>query len=222
MRDFRDAKAMARSLRHGLIDHGLDLTHSQSLELTAKVFGYDNWNILAAKIEAAQPDLAEAAPSGPKTLYCSFCGKPSLEVETLIAGPSVFICNECVGLCDEIVEHSKVLRLLRADRDEADGQPRLSTYLADRSDDQIRAYLAGAERDLARERDYLRLVDEAIAMRAEGRRPAARAAGGPQLPTHFDEKTDAEMKAHRAEAAAKLALGMKAVEVVTGILEARS
>jgi hypothetical protein len=222
MRDFRDAKAMARSLRHGLTDHGLDLSHSQSLELTAKAFGYDNWNILAAKIEAAQPDLGEAGPSGPKTLFCSFCGKASHDVATLIAGPSVFICNECVGLCDDIVEHSRVLRLMKAGRDDTGDHPQLNAYLAERSDDQIRAYLAGAEGGLARERDYLRLVDEAIALRAEGRRPAARAAGGPRLPAHFDEKTDAEMKAHRAEHAGKLALGIKAVETVTRMLEARA
>ena len=40
----------------------------------------------------------------PKVLHCSFCGKPQTRVEKLIAGPrGVFICNECVGLCDRIV-----------------------------------------------------------------------------------------------------------------------
>src|SRR5579862_3832114 len=34
---------------------------------------------------------------------CSFCGKPSSEVEKVIAGPGVYICNECVGLCGEIL-----------------------------------------------------------------------------------------------------------------------
>lgn len=37
-------------------------------------------------------------------LRCSFCGKPSAEVDTLVAGPGVHICNECVGLADEIIE----------------------------------------------------------------------------------------------------------------------
>ena len=36
-------------------------------------------------------------------LYCSFCGKSQHEVRKLIAGPSVFICDECVGLCDDII-----------------------------------------------------------------------------------------------------------------------
>jgi ClpX C4-type zinc finger len=36
-------------------------------------------------------------------LYCSFCGKSSLDVDKLIAGPSVFICDECVDLCNSIL-----------------------------------------------------------------------------------------------------------------------
>jgi len=40
----------------------------------------------------------------PKTLLCSFCGKSQHQVEKLIAGPrAVFICNECVGLCDKVL-----------------------------------------------------------------------------------------------------------------------
>ena len=38
-----------------------------------------------------------------KLLYCSFCGKNQQEVRKLIAGPSVFICNECVELCNDII-----------------------------------------------------------------------------------------------------------------------
>lgn len=41
--------------------------------------------------------------SSEKTLYCSFCGKSQHEVKKLIAGPSVFICDECIDLCNEIV-----------------------------------------------------------------------------------------------------------------------
>src|SRR6201993_3859140 len=37
------------------------------------------------------------------TLYCSFCGKSQHEVRKLIAGPNVFICNECVELCMGII-----------------------------------------------------------------------------------------------------------------------
>ena len=40
---------------------------------------------------------------GEKLLYCSFCGKSQHEVRKLIAGPSVFICDECVDLCNDII-----------------------------------------------------------------------------------------------------------------------
>lgn len=41
--------------------------------------------------------------SSKKTLYCSFCGKSQHEVKKLIAGPQVFICNECIHLCEDIL-----------------------------------------------------------------------------------------------------------------------
>ncbi|MDK9725528.1 MAG: ATP-dependent Clp protease ATP-binding subunit ClpX [Sterolibacteriaceae bacterium MAG5] len=49
--------------------------------------------------------------SGEKLLYCSFCGKSQHEVKKLIAGPSVFICDECIDLCNDII------------RDEAAAEP---------------------------------------------------------------------------------------------------
>ena len=47
-------------------------------------------------------DSGKGDDSG-KLLYCSFCGKSQHEVRKLIAGPSVFICDECVELCDDII-----------------------------------------------------------------------------------------------------------------------
>ena len=48
--------------------------------------------------------MSDEKPSkGEKLLYCSFCGKSQHEVRKLIAGPSVFICDECVDLCNEII-----------------------------------------------------------------------------------------------------------------------
>lgn len=42
-------------------------------------------------------------------LYCSFCDKSENEVDKLIAGPnSIYICNECVDLCKEIIDEEKV------------------------------------------------------------------------------------------------------------------
>jgi len=47
--------------------------------------------------------MAEKSSSGGKLLYCSFCGKSQHEVRKLIAGPSVFICDECIELCNDII-----------------------------------------------------------------------------------------------------------------------
>jgi hypothetical protein len=123
MRDFRDAKAMAHTLREALKARDVTTTHSECLELIAKAFGYDNWNILSAKVEAAQsaardrsaPEPATIAAAPDPTLYCSFCGKSQHEVRKLIAGPTVFICDACVALCDDIVEEEKILDSFAAD-----------------------------------------------------------------------------------------------------------
>ncbi|MFM8589698.1 MAG: ClpX C4-type zinc finger protein, partial [Limnohabitans sp.] len=47
------------------------------------------------------PDKKGANPE--KNLFCSFCGKSQHEVKKLIAGPSVFICDECIELCNDII-----------------------------------------------------------------------------------------------------------------------
>ncbi|MFO7550585.1 MAG: ATP-dependent Clp protease ATP-binding subunit ClpX [Haliea sp.] len=48
-------------------------------------------------------DTTKSGDDGGKLLYCSFCGKSQHEVRKLIAGPSVFICDECVDLCNDII-----------------------------------------------------------------------------------------------------------------------
>ena len=53
------------------------------------------------------------------TLYCSFCGKSQHEVRKLIAGPNVFICNECVELCNDIIQEEDKSQLVSS----GDGVP---------------------------------------------------------------------------------------------------
>ena len=55
MRTFLDAKAMAKSLRSALEGKQVPLTHSECLEIVAAQFALPNWNVLSAKIDAAQP-----------------------------------------------------------------------------------------------------------------------------------------------------------------------
>jgi hypothetical protein len=111
MRNFRDAKVMAHALRDALKSKSVETTHSDSLELIAKAFGFDNWNVLSAKIVAAerqagaeQARSSADAPVSQGTLHCSFCGKSQHEVRKLVAGPAVFICDECVELCTDFTD----------------------------------------------------------------------------------------------------------------------
>ncbi len=59
--------------------------------------------------------MSESESEG-KVLYCSFCGKSQHEVRKLIAGPSVYICDECVELCNDIIRE-ELQDLSVADRD---------------------------------------------------------------------------------------------------------
>ncbi len=48
--------------------------------------------------------MPSRTPEGPESLKCSFCGKSQRHVRKLIAGPGVYICDECIELCNDIVE----------------------------------------------------------------------------------------------------------------------
>jgi len=61
MRDFRDAKAMAQTLRDSLNTKAVTISHSESLELVSKMFGAADWNTLSALIQAGRPAPATAA-----------------------------------------------------------------------------------------------------------------------------------------------------------------
>jgi ATP-dependent Clp protease ATP-binding subunit ClpX len=52
--------------------------------------------------------MTDKKAGGEKLLYCSFCGKSQHEVRKLIAGPSVFICDECIELCNDIIRDEMV------------------------------------------------------------------------------------------------------------------
>ncbi len=58
--------------------------------------------------------MAEKENSSKSTLYCSFCGKSQHEVRKLIAGPTVFICDDCVELCMDIIREEAKGELLKS------------------------------------------------------------------------------------------------------------
>src|SRR3981081_2014277 len=72
-----------------------------------------------------------------KLLYCSFCGKSQHEVRKLIAGPSVFVCDECVELCNDIIREELEDRAERA-RDKLPKPPEIKKVLDE--------YVIGQER----------------------------------------------------------------------------
>ena len=58
--------------------------------------------------------MAKAEGDAKNTLYCSFCGKSQHEVRKLIAGPTVFICDECVELCMDIIREESKTSLVKS------------------------------------------------------------------------------------------------------------
>jgi len=129
MRTYKDAKALAKSLRDSLAARRVLLSHSECLEIVAKQSGCADWNTLLAKVDvesrhlARQKDAASAArparPGAPhhmsriathEQIFCSFCAKSKHEVRSLIEGgcrnPAlsrcVFICDECVAFCAQV------------------------------------------------------------------------------------------------------------------------
>jgi ATP-dependent Clp protease ATP-binding subunit ClpX len=65
------------------------------------------------------------------TLYCSFCGKSQHEVRKLIAGPNVFICNECVELCMDIIREEDKSNLVRSGGEGIPSPSEIKTVLDD-------------------------------------------------------------------------------------------
>lgn len=65
------------------------------------------------------------------TLYCSFCGKSQHEVRKLIAGPNVFVCNECVELCMDIIREEDKSQLVRGDDDGVPSPSEIKAFLDD-------------------------------------------------------------------------------------------
>jgi ATP-dependent Lon protease len=90
MRDFRDAKAMAHTLREALKAKSVSLTHSESLELVAKALGFPDWNFLAAKIQRDQPTPRPSTAAGPKAMPAEAV-VPILPMRDLVLFPQMIV-----------------------------------------------------------------------------------------------------------------------------------
>jgi uncharacterized protein len=90
MRDYRDAKAMAQTLRDLLKQKSVSLTHSESLELVAKSFGFHDWNELSAKLRSEQDQALIKIPTGedrPAVLLPAGADLPVLPLRDIVMFP---------------------------------------------------------------------------------------------------------------------------------------
>lgn len=212
MRDFRDSKVMAQSLRQALTAKAVSISHSESLELVAKTLGLDNWNILAARIEA------ETKSTAPDTLFCSFCGKSQHDVGKLIAGPKVLICDACVGLCNEVIAQEDLVALVRADQAASpdDGSyPGLTAVLRNCAPGELAAYLSRAETAIARTRHALLLTQVHL-----GERPAEDLPTSP-YPDALEGQPREAIAAQKTKLEAMLSQHLIVLDVVRALLAER-
>jgi hypothetical protein len=235
MRDFRDAKTMARSLRNALKARAVETTHSDSLELISKAFGYENWNVLSAQIEAAEvpatdqrplPQVeAQRDPEPPTTLHCSFCGKSQHEVRKLVAGPDdVFICDECVELCNDIVEPDDDNELFRRIKGTEGSDGRAEQVLLQlargTSTEGLAHYVERGRKGVERNRLALEGIQQRLVMRGDKIVPSGDAPdrrGRPWL----NNKTREELVALQQKAQRELRQYEDALRIATAVLSER-
>lgn len=193
MRDYRDAKAMAHALRDALQAKTIETTHSECLELIAKTFGYENWNVLSAKIETTQLHAPEARALAPvptqeqepkKAAYhCSFCGKSRHDVRVLIAGPTVFICDECVEACNDVLSDHEIFNLLQSDEEAANrAYPTAVEHLRAKPTEEVASCVERSLKSAEGSRLELQNIQRFLAMR-DGETPAAELVAWP----HFSQ-----------------------------------
>jgi len=85
MRDFRDAKAMAQTLRETLSGKAVTISHSESLEVVSKMFGVADWNTLSAMLKADGSTVAAAAPRQATAVY------PAIPMRDVVPFPAMVI-----------------------------------------------------------------------------------------------------------------------------------
>ncbi|WP_028109511.1 ATP-dependent protease ATP-binding subunit ClpX [Ferrimonas futtsuensis] len=76
-------------------------------------------------------DISKGDGENSKLLYCSFCGKSQHEVRKLIAGPSVYICDECVDLCNDIIREEVKELVPKRDSDRLPTPHEIRSHLDD-------------------------------------------------------------------------------------------
>jgi ATP-dependent Lon protease len=125
MRDFRDAKAMAQTLRETLTAKAITISHSESLELVSKMLGISDWNALSALVQSEQrkAGVPAAKPSG-----AAIC--PALPIKDFVLFPTMalplFVAREKTKHALDQAFHSNREIVLVTQRDEAVEEPGFS------------------------------------------------------------------------------------------------
>ncbi len=92
MRDFRDAKAMAQTLREALKTKSISLTHSESLELVARILGFRDWNVLSATIQSEAEPAASLGSTAPAAVRLAAENElPIVPVRDIVVFPHLTI-----------------------------------------------------------------------------------------------------------------------------------
>jgi hypothetical protein len=168
MRDFRDAKAMARILRAALAAKGLKITISQSLELIAEAFGVADWNTLAAAIRReGTARRNNVSPSPPPTVE----GVPGPGV--LFSRALELTLHRALAFANQRDhEHATLEHLLLALTDEADASAvmnackvdlaLLTEHLTNYIDNELKALVTDGSEDSKPTAGFQRVVQRAV------------------------------------------------------------
>ncbi|WP_257625685.1 LON peptidase substrate-binding domain-containing protein [Rhizobium sp. L51/94] len=124
MRDFRNAKAMAKTLREALHAKSVTFSNSESQELVARILGYRDWNVLAASIQATQ---LSAASVHPKTPFPAGADIPIVPMRDMVLFPHmisrIFVARDKTRQAVEHALNGHRRVVVVAQRRDADDRP---------------------------------------------------------------------------------------------------
>ena len=171
MRDFRDAKAMARTLRAALAAKGLKITISQGLELIAEIFGEVDWNTLAAAIRAEGTARRNNASPPPSAEAATAPGAPVRGL--LFSRPLESTLHRALAYANQRNhEHATLEHLLLALTDDEDASAvmkgckvdlaKLKAHLTNYIDNELKTLVIDDGRDSSPTSAFQRVIQRAV------------------------------------------------------------